>query len=129
MKVASRSPESVEQRIGPRLLWFSVFGGATAWALHVVVAWSFLELGCLRTPLGTGVQLVAVLATAVPWLVALVGTVTSLQLRSRRHQVQVDELARERLDLLTHVAVFLNILSLAAITGGGVALLVLETCS
>lgn len=129
MKVASRSPESVEQRIGPRLLWFSLFSGTTAWALHVVVAWSFLELGCLRTPVGTGVQLVAVLATAVPWLVALVGTVTSFQLRSRRHQVQVDELARERLDLLTHVAVFLNILSLAAITGGGVALLVLEACS
>lgn len=129
MKLARERPERREWVIGPRLLWFALLGGTAAWVTHLVFAWGLLELACLRGDPGALVMTAVGLLTGVPWIVALASLASALLLRARRSRPQVDVFAEERVELLTFLAVFLNVLMVAAITGGGVALLVLEPCT
>ncbi|HET7328176.1 MAG TPA: hypothetical protein VFJ14_12925 [Nocardioidaceae bacterium] len=116
--------------ISAGLLWFAVLGGFLSWAFHLIFAWSTLELACLRGNPGTLTNVVTgVGLTGVPWLVALAATVVAVMLRVRRRRADLDEIAQGRVDLMTQVGLILNLLSLAAITGGGVAIIVLDTCT
>ncbi len=125
-------------RISPWALWYSVLGGAVAWAVHLLVGWSFEEVGCLAPsaqgmlnraagPGGTTTWVVAV-TTVVTWLVAAVALLTCLRLRRRLSRLDLDVLAAERTRLLLVIATFLDALALAAITGGAVGLIVLDAC-
>jgi hypothetical protein len=116
------------QSIGAFAMGFALLGGTAAWGVHIFFAWSLLELACLRGDVGPLVRSTAALLTAVPLLAAAVSLGASVKLRSRRRRVQLDALAQERVDLLTHLAVFLNVLAVTGIAGGGIALLVLEPC-
>jgi hypothetical protein len=125
-------------RISPFTLWFAVLGGSAAWAVQLLVAWSTLEITCLGPPAGARLQTggtpgptamtVAYAATGVPWLVALLALLTCLRVRSKIRRTPADELATERVNLLVVIGLFLNVMALAAITGGGIALAVLEPC-
>jgi hypothetical protein len=129
MRLVRERPERAEWVIGPRLMWFALLGGTVAWATHLVFAWGLLELACLRGDPGAAVMTAAAALTAVPLLLALTSLAAAVMLRRRRRRLRADVLAQERVDLLTALAVFLDLLMVAAITGGGVALLLLEPCS
>lgn len=125
------------------LMWFAIAGGPAAWAVHLLTAWSVNELSCL-SPTASGVALhdgslgirshTAVwLGTGLPWLVT-VAAVGSCVLLTRAHRSAqqrdgVEAAIKERTSLLLVLGWFLSLMSLAAITGGGIALLVLEPCA
>jgi hypothetical protein len=131
------------RRLSPVLLWFAVAAGPTAWAVHLAVAWSVTELGCLaRSP--AGVQLhggrlgddavrAVWLGTLVPWAVTLAAVAACAVLTWQRRRLAredgTDVLAFERVSLLLVLAWFLSLMSLASITGGGIAFAVLEPCT
>lgn len=132
------------------LTWYAIAGGPAAWAIHLLTAWSVNELSCL-SPSSSGVALhdgslgvrshTAVwLGTGLPWLVAL-GAVVACVLLTRSHRSAqqhdgagdgagdgVEAAIRERTSLLLVLGWFLSLMSLAAITGGAIAFLVLEPC-
>jgi hypothetical protein len=134
----SSGPRTRPKVGGPRL-WFGVLGGASAWALHILVAWSFLEVACLTpgrttvlqfggTP-GLTASVVAYVATGLPWLVALLAFLNCLRLRSILSRADEDVLSGERTSLLLVLGIFLDLFALAALTGSAVGLFVLEPCS
>jgi hypothetical protein len=138
-EVNRSSRPRTRQKVGGPRLWFGVLGGASAWALHILVAWSFLEVACLTpgrttvlqfggTP-GLTASVVAYVATGLPWLVALLAFLNCLRLRSILSRADEDVLSRERTSLLLVLGIFLDIFALAALTGSAVGLFVLEPCS
>ena len=133
-----RSDSAEQPRIRPAVLWFGVLGGAVAWAVHLLVAWSFMEVGCIAPGHGPVLQrgagpgapaaTVAYAATALPWLVAVSALMVCLVLRRRVRRVEVDPLAGGRVGLMLVVGISLDLMAIAAITGGAVGLIVLEPC-
>lgn len=125
-------------RISPFTVWYAVLGGVAAWALHLFVAWSTMEITCLGAPVGDRLQkggtpggtamTVAYAGTAVPWLVALGALLTCLGLHRKLRRTPTDALASERTRLLVVIGIFLDVMMLAIITAGGIALAVLEPC-
>jgi hypothetical protein len=130
--------ESRGGRVGPILTWFAVVGGVIAWAVHLSVAWSTMELSCLvRYPsydlqhggtISRTEYAVTIGAVVVPWVVALLALLACLRLRVLVRRLDDDDLAKGRLHLLVVIGLFLDAMMLAAITGGGIALWVLEPC-
>lgn len=126
-------------RVPPLLLWYGVVAGPAAWALHLATAWSVSELSCLAPgssgillhggALTDGRRLAVWLGTAIPWLLTLAAVgACAVVTRRRRRLRETDALAEERVSLLLVLGWFLSLMSLAAITGGGIALAVLEAC-
>lgn len=137
-------------RIPPLLLWYAVLGGPTAWAIHLFVAWSVMEIACLGVPgravhqrggdPGTIAWLLTGGGTLLPGLAALGAVLACAWVGRRRRRLAADAasapgagqapdlLADERIGLLLVLGWFLSLLSLAAIVGGAAALLVLEPC-
>jgi hypothetical protein len=128
-------------RPGPRvrltgglLLWYGVLGGAVAWAVHLLAAWSLDELGCAaRSERIAGVPLWQVLGVAV--LVPGLATVGSLLVAAlvwrrtaRARSAGTDDPALGRSRLLAVVGIWANLLFLAIIVLGGVAVLVFPPC-
>jgi hypothetical protein len=141
--VSQRTPPVAPRRqsIPPGWLWFGVLGGPAAWSVHVVVAWSVMELACISPLDGPWVDQragspgpvawsLAVAGTVGPWLVCAFALAVTLVLRQRhrRQRELMDELARERTGLLLVLGLALAVLSLAAVTGGLIGLAVLEPC-
>lgn len=145
---AEGPPPRRGERIPPLLLWYGVVGGPAAWAVHLGTAWSVSELSCMAPgssgmllhggALTDGHRLAVWLGTAIPWLVTL-GAIAACAIVTRRRrrlrrrasdpgQPGADGLAVERVSLLLVLGWFLSLMSLAAITGGGIALAVLEAC-
>jgi len=130
------------RRIPPLLLWYGVAGGPTAWAVHLLTAWSVSELSCLAPSssgmllhggtLDDGARLTVWLGTLIPWLVTAGAVVACAVLTRRRRRLREstdpDALATERVSLLLVLGWFLSLMSLAAITGGAIALAVVEAC-
>lgn len=125
-------------RVGPLSMWFAASGGMVAWGIHLLVAWSIMEVGCLDVrpsevfqggsgppPTATWVVYGATLG---PWLIALAAVLVSLRLWPRVRRAR-DHLAGERLHLLLVLGLTLDILGLLAISGGVVAEFTLRACS
>jgi len=148
MTTPTRETDAATHRpqLRPLLVWYAVLGGPLAWAVHLGVAWSVTELSCLAPSpngvfthggsLGTAATLVVWLGTVLPWLVTAgaVGACVVVTRQRRRLQTSAtsaapDGLATERVGLLLVLGWFLSFMSLAAITGGAVALAVLEPCA
>ncbi len=123
-------------------MWFGVLGGVTAWGVHLLLAWSVMELSCISpsgsavdqrggNP-GTGARLATYLGTGVPLLVAAGALAACLVLRRRCRRLEEeageDVLALERTRFLLVIGIFLDVMSIAVIVGGAVALAVLEPC-
>jgi hypothetical protein len=126
------------RRVGPFLTWFAVGGGMAAWLVHLLTAWATMETSCFVRRPGYVLQhngspshteyAVTIGATVVPWLVALLALLACIRLRVVVGRLDDDELATGRLHLLAVMGIFLDAMMLAAITGGGIALYVLEPC-
>ena len=133
------SRQRTRPKVGGPMLWFAVLGGISAWAMHILVAWSFLEVACLTpgrtttlqfggTP-GLTASLVAYVATGVPWLVSLLAFLACLRLRSTVRRAGEDLLSGERTHLMIVIGIFLDLFALFALTGSAVGLFVLRPCS
>jgi hypothetical protein len=139
---ADRTTQPRPRGIGPVLAWFAVLGGPVAWAAHVALAWSVMEISCLGTPEGAvpnrggepgpvATTLVWV-GTGVPWLVALGALLASVLVHRRRKALlddpATDALVSGRTGLFVVLGVSLALMSLAAITGGAIGIWLLEPC-
>ena len=130
--------ESRGGRVGPFLTWFAVVGGTIAWAVQLSIAWATMELSCLvRYPtydlqhggtISRTEYAVTIGAVVIPWLVALLALLACVRVRVLARRLDDDDLAKGRLHLMVVIGLFLNAMMLAAITGGGIALWVLEPC-
>jgi hypothetical protein len=127
-------------RIPSPVLWYAVLGGVMWWAIQLFFAWSFTEVACLgvgpglhlqQVPSGFGLtpRLVVYIATGVAWLGAVAALVTTFVVRARLKKYGEDLLARERVGFLVVLGFFLNAMTIAIITGGGIALAVLRPCT
>ncbi|MBQ1016813.1 hypothetical protein KBX71_02920 [Micromonospora sp. D93] len=119
---------------GGLLLWYAVLGGAVAWALHLLAGWGVDELTCASGSERVGaVPLRAVLGAAVvlPAL-ATVGALLASALLWRRTAHPPGPNGEDRSvgrgRLFAVVGIWSNLLFLAIIVLGGVALLVLPPC-
>jgi hypothetical protein len=138
-EVDRSSRPGTRPKVGGPTLWFAVLGGATGWALHILVAWSFMEVACLtpgRTTVlqfggspGLTASVVAYTATGLPWVIALLAFLTCLRLRSRMRKAGEDLLSWERTNLLIVIGILLDLFALFALTGSAVGLFVLRPCS
>ncbi len=132
--------EQQQRRIPSPLLWYGVLGGVVGWAIHLFFAWSFTEVACMGTgpdlhlqhlagSMGMTPRLVVYVATGVSWLLA-VGALAAnalVHVQLRRHGEDV--LARERTHFLVIIGYFLDLMTIAIITGGAVAIAVLRPCT
>lgn len=149
--MSARAPDATSAtgrpQIRPLLVWYAVLGGPAAWALHLGVAWSVTELACMAPStngvythggsLGTTATAAVWLGTVLPWLLTVAAVAACILVDIQRRRMRdlprtttagPDDLARERIALLLVLGWFLSLMSLAAITGGAVALAVLEPC-
>ncbi|MFD2765323.1 hypothetical protein [Micromonospora eburnea] len=127
-------PDSRARLAGGLLLWYGVLGGAVAWAVHLLAAWSLDELACAR-----GSESIAALplwqalglAVVIPGLVT-VGALLVATLAWRRTAVAqatgTSGRAYARTRLLAALGVWANLLFLAIIVLGGIAVLVFPPC-
>ncbi|MEU2613739.1 hypothetical protein ABZ570_19435 [Micromonospora sp. NPDC007271] len=127
-------PDSRVRLAGGLLLWYGVLGGGVAWAVHLLAAWSLDELACAAgaesisaLPLWQAVGLAVVL----PGLVA-VGSLLVAVLAWRRtagaQAAGTTGRAYDRSRMLAGLGVWANLLFLAIIVLGGVAVLVFPPC-
>lgn len=106
-----------------------MIGAVVAWMVQLNLAWSIEELACVDgSGPGPGQSIIIEVAIGLPWLVAVGALVTALMLRSRLRRVSDDELARDRTHLMLVIAIVLDLLMLAAITGSGIGFAVLSPC-
>ena len=137
----TRVPAGEEKtRIPSPVLWYGVLGGVLGWTIHLFFAWSFTEVACMGPgdhlhlqqiagSMGTTPRLVVDVATGVAWLVA-VGALAAnvlVHLQLRRHGEDV--LARERVHFMVVIGYFLDLMTIAIITGGAIAIAVLRPCT
>jgi hypothetical protein len=127
--------------VNPYALWYAVIGGVVAWAAHLLVAWSDMEVSCFAPASGMSILQhgghpqgaewwVVGGAVVVPWLVTAAAFITCLVLHRRLARAEgVDPVERGRTSFLLVIGIFLDLMSLAVITGGGIALLVVDPCS
>ncbi|SCG73167.1 hypothetical protein [Micromonospora inositola] len=119
---------------GGLLLWYGVLGGAVAWAIHLLAAWSVDELTC-----AAGSERVAAvslwqavgLAVVIPGLVTVGSLLVAALVWRRTVRAQsggAEDRAFGRSRMLAVVGVWANLLFLAIIVLGGVAVLVLPPC-
>jgi hypothetical protein len=128
-------------QVGPRarlfgglLLWYGVLGGAVAWAVHLMAAWSMDELTCAAgsaqisaLPLWQAVGL----AVVIPGVTAAGSLAVAAFAWARMRQAQragTTDDAYGRSRLLAAVGIWANLFFLSIIVLGGVALLVLPVC-
>lgn len=119
---------------GGLLLWYGVLGGAVAWAVHLLAAWSLDELACAAgsdrvsgLPLWQAVGIAVVVpavATAGSLLVAALVWRRTAQAQSAGDEDRA--IGRSR--MLALVGLWANLLFLTIIVLGGVAVLVFPPC-
>ncbi|MFI6231230.1 hypothetical protein ACIBCR_28435 [Micromonospora echinospora] len=119
---------------GGLLFWYAVLGGAVAWAVHLLAGWGVEELTCangndrvgtvpLRTVIGAAVVLPALATVGALLASALVWRRTT-----RAPAPAGGDRSLERSRMLAVVGIWSNLLFLAIIALGGLALLVLPPC-
>ncbi|SCL32854.1 hypothetical protein GA0070624_4585 [Micromonospora rhizosphaerae] len=130
----SVQPDHRARLTGGLLLWYGVLGGALAWAVHLFVGWSLDELTCAtgadtvaQVPLWQAVWL-AVVVPAVATVGALLVATLAWRRTARAQRGREDDPSFGRARMLAVVGIWANLLFLAIIVLGGVAVLVLPPC-
>ncbi|MBX6356789.1 MAG: hypothetical protein IRZ05_13150 [Micromonosporaceae bacterium] len=131
MATGHESPRA--RRTGALLLWFGVFGGAIAWAVHLMAAWGTEELTCAsghRTISGTPLVLVLALMAAIPGVVALAALGVSWRAwrQTGDHRDEDGGRPLDRARLLAVVGMSANLLFVAIIAFDAAALAVFPPC-
>ncbi|MEV0733884.1 MULTISPECIES: hypothetical protein [Polymorphospora] len=129
----SAAPGHRARLAGGLLAWYGVLGGAVAWAVHLFVGWGVDELTCaagIHRVAGLPPRAVIGLAVVVPALVtvgALLAAVLTWRRTGRPARAGGDpRFARAR--MLALLGIWGNLLFLAIIVLGGIAVLVLPSC-
>ncbi|MGV9330078.1 hypothetical protein [Streptosporangium sandarakinum] len=115
-------------RLGP--LWFAVLGGVIAWSLHVVFAWSVVELTCVEGGGligGIPVDVFAAVATGLPAVVAVAALVVDLLLW-RRDPPEPPGRKADRVRFMLQIGFWLDVFSVLMILMGGLAVVMLPPC-
>ncbi|OKI67379.1 hypothetical protein [Micromonospora sp. CB01531] len=119
---------------GGLLLWYGVLGGAVAWAVHLIAAWSLDELACAaKSERIAGVPLwqalsIAVFVPGVATLGSLLVATLVLRRTGQARAAGAHDRALDRSRMLAVVGVWANLLFLTIIALGGVAVLVFPPC-
>jgi hypothetical protein len=126
------APPEEARSIGGLLLWFAVLGGAVAWAVHLILAWGIDESACARGEshaLGLPLRGVLTLSVVLPGLVALAALGAAV-LAWRRLRGAAPEAGRrvQRANFMAVFAVWADLVFLAIIVFGGIAVAVLPAC-
>jgi hypothetical protein len=149
MSEAARNPAAAARRgiLAPLLVWFAVLGGAGAWTAHTLTGWGLEEIICSpasRSVEVLGAPLVPVIGgvTAALAAVTLAALVVALTVWRRARNARPDasagqpaleeplEVVRmERLAFMGLVGFAANLLFLAIIVYGGIALIFFGPCS
>lgn len=126
--------------LGGLLMWFAALGGALAWTVHLLAAWSIAELTCAagnRQVSGVPLETVLALTVVIPAAVALVAWLVSCRAWRRVSARAGENSARaaeddaprwERAQLVAMVGLWSNPLFLAIIVAGGASILVFAPC-
>lgn len=126
------APPEAAQKLGGWLLWFAVLGGALAWSVHLILAWGIDENACARgesDALGMPLRVVLALSAIVPGLVAVASLAAAVLSWRRLRGAGVEAgRRRQRAAFMAMFAVWADLLFLAIIVFGGIAVAVLPTC-
>jgi hypothetical protein len=130
---AARTSEAGGGRLGGLLLWFAVLGGAVAWAVHLLAAWSIDELTCAAgsgAVSGVPLRVAVSLAAGIPAAVAVAALMLSWRAwrRTAAATEQGVDRAMGRAKMLALVGLWSNLFFLAIIVLGGAAILVFPPC-
>jgi len=130
----SAQPGHRARLAGGLLLWYGVLGGAVAWAVHVLVAWGIDELACAAgservsaVPLWQAVGL-SVLIPALVTAGSLLVAALVWRRTTRAQRAGAEDPAYGRARMLATLGIWANLLFLAIILLGGIAVLVLPPC-
>lgn len=129
----SSKPSPDARGAGAALLWLAALGGVCAWIIHLFVAWAVVEVGCLANGgsariLGLSPREVALLATAVPGVLATAALLLSCRL-THRELVTDGRRRLERAALMARLGMWLNAFALLMIGFGGVAIAAFPGCA
>jgi hypothetical protein len=119
---------------GGLLLWYGVLGGALAWAAHLLVSWGLDELACAAgSERVSGVPLwqAVALAVLIPALVTAGSLVVAVLVWRRTTQAEragAEDRSYGRARMLATLGIWANLLFLAIIGLGGIAVLVFPPC-
>ncbi|MFG1748821.1 hypothetical protein [Streptosporangium sandarakinum] len=118
------------RRTRPGPLWFAVLGGVIAWSLHIVFAWSVVELTCVDGGGligGIPVVVFAAVATGLPAVVVAAALVVDLLLW-RRDPPEPPGRKSDRVRFMLQIGFWLNVFSVLMILMGGLAVVMLPQC-
>ncbi|GAA3423468.1 hypothetical protein ACWDTT_07650 [Streptosporangium sandarakinum] len=118
------------RRTRPGPLWFAVLGGVIAWSLHIVFAWSVVELTCVDGGGligGIPVVVFAAVATGLPAVVAAAALVVDLLLW-RRDPPEPPGRKSDRVRFMLQIGFWLDVFSVLMILMGGLAVVMLPPC-
>ena len=124
MTPASQSMPSspVVRRAAPWLLWFAVLGGATAWTVHLLVAWGLEEIACASGSRSSDVL-------GVPLAVGVAALVVAWRLWRRTRAAGDGEVRVARASFMAVVGLWADALFTLGILYGAVALLFIRPCA
>ena len=124
--------------LGALVLWFAALGGAFAWFVQLIAAWSIDEVACAAGHEQiSGLQLTTVLiiAVGVPCAVVLAALILALWSRRRLNRAkaagtasETASLALNRARTVAFIAVVLDALFLVIVILNGVNLAVFAPC-
>ena len=119
------------RRTGGLLLWFGALGGAVAWAIHLLAAWSISELTCAAgssAVAGLPLQVVVGITVVIPAVVTAAALAASWRTWRATATTATGDRPVARSRLIGVVGVWSNLLFLAIIVLGGIAVLVFPPC-
>jgi hypothetical protein len=122
------------RRAAPWLLWFAVLGGATAWTVHLLVAWGLEEIACASGSrssdvLGVPLAVAIAAATLLTLAVSVAALVVAWRLWRRTRAAADGEVRVARASFMAVVGLWADALFTLGILYGAVALLFIRPCA
>jgi hypothetical protein len=130
----SAQPGRRARLAGGLLVWYGVLGGAVAWTVHLLAGWGMDELACAAgsdhvsaVPLAQAVGL-AVVIPALLTAGSLAVAVLVWRRTARAQPTGPDNPSYGRARMLATLGIWANLLFLAIIVLGGIAVVVFPPC-
>lgn len=131
----SAQPGHPARLAGGLLLWYGVLGGALAWAVHLLAAWGLDELACAAgservsaVPLAQAVGLAVVIPALLTAGSLLVAVLVWRRTARAERAAGAEDHSYGRARMLATLGIWANLLFLAMIVLGGIAVLVFPPC-
>ncbi len=128
--VSAASEPSRKPHISRAALWFGVFGGLVAWALHFSIAYILVYNGCMLG--ANNLKLWIVVNTVVFGLITLAATGVAYQSWQRTQHIEQHEnedgVDYTRIQFMAMIGVWLSGLSFFTLLLGAIPILLLQVC-